>query len=385
MQLRSKKAEEIKGFLRRPQTLQPKFNLDTNVEEYIKKYRKYKYYTELYWSFYASPNQYSINQDIQSRVPNRYLTLLDTYKNSNNVVDNNKFKIVNIYNKLKNSEMYDESVCKMHVVEIAKKYYLGIHFPKLFLSVVNSDSKPVELRDIYFYLKDSNLGVFRTTLDVNNPKFVHPHVNANFGNYCLGNSPLSTSLINLNYHLDTFNEDDVDIFWVNFYRTITQKTEHGDHYYALSRLNEALDITWEDFLNKVMNNEEFINSFSKYLSVHTFTEEILLVIDKSSIKKDFFELFSYESSSIPDKKDILECAVKIDDVLIKNKKFTSIYKNPRKLYNNVNTLLDDLLKAICPNSIIDKTYDDYKEEIKQSNNSGEQSVRQDQVFEFQML
>ena len=384
MQLRSKKYMEVKGFLRRPQTLQPKFNLDIDIEEYIKQCRKYKYYTTLGWNSYA---ENSINVNLNNNIGGKFLSLFDSYKNDNNVINKDKFNIIKLYNKLKNSEMYDESVCKMHAAEIAQKNYLVIHFPKLFLSIVNNDTEPIEIRDIYFFIKDGNLGVFRTTLDINNPRFIHPHVNGNFGTYCLGNSPLSMSLTNLHYNLDTFNEDDADIFWVNFYRTVTQKTEHGDHYYALSRLNESLDLDWNVFYEKVMNNEEFINSFTNYLSVHLFTEEIILIVDKDAIKKDFFTLFSYSSDDKNniDKKDSLEQLVKIDDIVIKNKKLTPIYKNPRKLYNNISILLEELAHVICPSGFINKTYDDHKEKFKQSNNSGEQSVGQNQVFEFQML
>jgi hypothetical protein len=375
---------EVKGFLRRPQTLRPKFNLDIDIEEYIKQCRKHKYYTELSWNSYA---ENSINVNLNNNIGGKFLTLFDSYKNDNSVINKDKFNIIKLYNKLKNSEMYDQSVCKMHAAEIAQKNYLVIHFPKLFLSVVNNNTEPIEIRDIYFFIKDGNLGVFRTTFDINNPKFIHPHVNGNFGTYCLGNSPLSMSLTNLHYNLDTFNEDDADIFWVNFYRTVTQKTEYGDHYYALSKLDQSLDLGWDAFYEKVMSNAEFINSFTNYLSVHTFTEEIILILDKDAIKKDFFTLLSYDNDSKNniDKKDALEQFLKIDDVAIRDKKLTLIYKNPRKLYNNINGLLEELANNICPSGLINKTYDDHKEKFKQSNNSGEQSVGQNQVFEFQML
>ena len=383
MQLRSKKAVEIKGFLSRPQTLKPKLNLDINVEEYIKQYRKYLYYRDYHFNAYNSDVIKIIHYN---RGVDTFSYMAKRYKNPDNVVESNKFiTAIATYNKLKDSEMYDSSICKMCLLEIQNQYYLAIHFPKLFLTVANSDREPVEIRDIYFYLDKYNLYAFRTTVDVVNPKFIHPHVNANFGSYCLGSSPLSMSLNNLYYNLDLFTEDDVDIFWVNFYRTVTQKTELGDHYYSLNRLDEATHLEWRDFLELIYGDEEFMTSLPQYIQIINLTEEIHIAIDSDAIKKDFFTLLSYEHNSKIDKKEDLEKAVRIDDVPLKNKRLTSIYKSTRKVYGNMDYLLQALIKEACPNSVIDVIYDDYKEKFKQSNNSGEQSVGQNQVFEFQML
>ena len=118
--------------------------------------------------------------------------------------------------------MYDESICKMGLLEKDRQYYLSIYFPKLSLSVVNGDGESIELRDMYFYFYNASLYAFRTTLDIVNQDFIHPHINGNFCSYCLGSSPLKMSLDVLHYNPDNFNEDDADIFWVNFYRTITR-------------------------------------------------------------------------------------------------------------------------------------------------------------------
>lgn len=383
MQLRSKKAVEIKGFLSRPQTLKPKLNLDINVEEYIKQYRKYLYYRDYHFNTYNSDVIKTIHYN---RGVDTFTYMATRYKNSANVVESDKFiRAIDTYNKLKDSEMYDSSICKMCLLEMQGNYYLAIHFPKLFLTEANSDREPVEIRDIYFYLDKYNLYAFRTTVDVVNPKFIHPHVGGNFGSYCLGSSPLSMSLNNLYYNLDLFTEDDVDIFWVNFYRTVTQKTELGDHYYSLNRLDEATHLEWRDFLELIYVDEEFMSSLPQYIQIINLTEEIHIAIDSDAIKKDFFTLLSYEHNSKIDKKEDLEKAVRIDDVPLKNKRLTSIYKSTRKVYGNMDYLLEALIKEACPNSVIDVIYDDYKEKFKQSNNSGEQSVGQNQVFEFQML
>ena len=382
MQLRSKKAMEIKGFLRRPQTLLPKFSLDIDVEEYIRQCRKYQYYK------YITDNHTgtNISNTIEyCRPENTFYNLYLTYQKDKYVVDTDKFKVIKSYQKLKSSEMYDESICKMGLVETNDEYYLGIHFPKLMLNVVNSDREPIELRDCYFYLVRSSLYLFRTTLDITNRDFVHPHVNQNFGSYCIGESPLKMSLNTLHYNPEDFTETDADIFWVNFYRTITQKTEHGDHYYALDKLSRAIDMGWINFQDVVYNNEDFLNNIHKYINISTTLEEISVTLDKDALKKDYFQLFSYESSSLPDAVEKMDKIVKFNDVKIQNKKFTAIYKKSRKMYQNIDSLLEMFIKEIAPTSLINNTYDDYKEKFKQPNNSGEQSTGQNQVLEFQVL
>ena len=368
---------EIKGFLRRPQTLQPKFSLDVDVKEYIKQCRKYQYYN------YIANN--TSNTIKYYKAENTFYNLYLAYKNDRDVVDPLKFKVVDTYNKLKNSEMYDESICKMGLVEIQGQYYLGIYFPKLLLSVVNSDREAIELRDIYFYLNGASLHVFRTTVDVSNNDFIHPHVSGNFGSYCLGTSPFRMSLDTLTYSPDIFSDVDVDIFWVNLYRTITQKTELGDHYYALDKLGRGITLEWSAFLDNVYNHEEFMTDFHKYITISLQQEEILVSLDYDTIKKDYFHLFSYESNDVPEYTTKLERVVRFNDVLIDKKKHTPIYKKSRTMYNNIDSLLSMLIKECAPTSLINKVFDDYKEKSKQSNNIGEQSTGQNQVFEFQVL
>jgi len=382
MQLRSKKAMEIKGFLRRPQTLQPKFSLDVDVKEYIRQCRKYQYYKHITYNHLGT----NISNTIEyHRADNTFYNLYLAYQKDKYVVDTDKFKVISSYQKLKNSEMYDESICKMGLVETNDEYYLGIHFPKLMLNVINSDKEPIELRDCYFYLVKSSLYLFRTTLDITNRDFIHPHVNGNFGSYCLGSSPLKMSLDNLHYNPDTFNETDADIFWVNFYRTITQKTEMGDHYYALDKLSRAIDTDWNTFQDLIYKDEDFLSNVHKYIIISTSPEEISVTIDKDALKKDYYQLFSYESSSLPEVVEKMGKHVKFNDVKIQNKKFTAIYKKSRKMYQNIDSLLEMFLKEIAPTSLINNTYDDYKEKFKQPDNSGEQSTGQNQVLEFQVL
>ena len=373
---------EIKGFLRRPQTLQPKFSLDVDVKEYIKQCRKYQYYNYIANNHTGTNILDSINY---YKAENTFYNMYLAYKHDNNVVDPVKFKVIDTYNKLKNSDMYDESICKMGLVEIQGQYYLGIYFSKLLLSVVNSDREAIELRDIYFYLNGANLHVFRTTVDVSNTDFIHPHVSGNFGSYCLGTSPFRMSLDTLTYSPDNFSDVDADIFWVNLYRTITQKTELGDHYYALDKLGRGIALEWSDFLSNVYSHEEFMTDFHKYITVSLQQEEILVSLDYDTIMKDYFHLFSYESNNVPEYTTKLERVVRFNDVLIDKKKHTPIYKKPRTMYNNINSLLSMLIRECAPTSLINKVFDDYKEKSKQSNNIGEQSTGQNQVFEFQML
>jgi hypothetical protein len=382
MQLRSKKYAEIMGFLRRPQTLLPEFTLDIEPEEYIRKVRKYKYYNRFAFSLYYP---YSINNTISSRTPDTFINIFKAYENIHSVVDRAKLDIITTYNKLKNSEMYDTTICKMGLLEKDGSYFLCIHFPKLFLSAVNSDSEPIELRDMYCYINNSSLYVFRTTLDIINKDFIHPHVGGNFNNYCLGESPFRMSLDNLRYNFNEFNENDADIFWINFYRTITQKTEHGDHFYALSKLDKGIDLDSSEFLKIIYTNEDFIKAFSSYINISILNEEIAVSINKEAVKVDFFTLFSYETFSVPDEKRHLGYNVKFNNRVLNKVKLTKIYKKPRKLYGNIDILLNYFVDNLCPTSLINNTYDDYKEKLKESNNSGEQSVEQNQIFEFQML
>jgi hypothetical protein len=108
-------------------------------------------------------------------------------------------------------------------------------------------------------------------------------------------------------------------------------------------------------------------------------------MDLDNIKKDFFTLFSYETNHNVRNKETLEKYVRVDDISIKNKNLITIYKHPRKIYDNIDSLLYMFIKHICPTEVINNTYDDYKEKLKESNNSGGQSVEQNQIFEFQML
>jgi hypothetical protein len=381
MQLRSKKAMEIRGFLRRPQTLLPEFTLETDVEEYKKSLRKYIFYVEV-------SNSIDYNNNILNRINSKnedlYLHVFNSVKNTS--LDSSQLAILKKYNVLKNSEMYDESICKMGLLQLDGNYYLSIYFPIINIKVVNSDQE-VEIRDIYFYLKNSYLYAFRTTLDIINPDFIHPHISANFNSFCLGSSPLKVSLDTLHYNPNDFTEVDADIFWVNLYRTVTQKTELGDHYYALSKLENSMEIDWSSFLDIVYNDDDFVNNILSYSHTSFMEEEIKITLDLHAIKNDYFHLFSYETSKIKDTTKKLEGARNVSFNKRKMNKInlTSIYKRPRALYKNIDSLLNMLLQEIAPTSLINKTYDDYKESLKQSNNSGEQSTGQNQVFEFQML
>ncbi len=370
------------GFLRRPQLLQPNFTLETDLQEYKKALKRHKLY-EFVSQYYVHGG--IIKEIHNGRHANFFLDIhnfvkISGYTNSSHV------KILKMYNILKQSEMYDESVCKMGLVTTENNnQYLGIHFPVIFLQEVNSDREPIEIRDIYFYISNSSLYVFRTTLDVINKDFIHPHVSSNFGSFCTGSSPIKMSLDNLHYNPDTFNADDADIFWVNLYRTITQKTEIGDHYYALDKLNQGINFSYNDFQDIVYKNDEFLNKVTNYISVTMSNEAIEVSFDKDALKKDFFELFSTESSEQKKEESLLEKTVKFNNIALKKKKYISLYKRPRTMIKNIDSLLDQLLMDCVPTSFINNTYDDYKKTTEESNNSGEQSTGQNQVLEFQVL
>jgi len=379
---RSKKHAEIMGFLRRPQLLQPKFTLDTDLEEYKNSIKKHKLY-ECVAQYYIYDG--IIKEIHNSRHTNFFLDIYNAVKHSG-YTNSTHVKILKMYNILKKSEMYDESVCKMGLVSVnSYEQYLGIHFPVIFLQEVNSNREPIEIRDIYFYITNSSLHVFRTTLDVVNKDFIHPHVSGNFGSFCTGDSPLKMSLNNLNYNIDAITQDDADIFWVNLYRTITQKTEIGDHYYALSRLDQGVTLAYTEFLDKVYNDDEFLTKVTNYISVTMSNEVIEVSFDKNALKKDFFQLLSTESSEQRKQEDPLERNVTFNNIALKKKKYIPLYKRPRTMIKNIDSLLDQFLMDCVPTSFINNTYDDYKKTTEESNNSGEQSTGQNQVFEFQML
>ena len=376
MQLRSNKFNKIMGLLRRPQTLKPVFHLDVDLAEYNKQHIKWKLYS------YYSLAHLSINDKINSKDLN-YFHHLNNFNKSG--LDINQIDIIEKYKKLKASPLYDESICTIGLVTMAPEYYLGFYFPKIMLKEVNTNRKLIELRDMYFYLSGSSLKAFRTTLDINNPRFIHPHIAENFGTFCLGESPLKMSIDTLRFNFEDYNEDDADIFWINFYNTIFQKTEHGNHHYALDRLGEGNHITETNFENIIFSSKDFLSNVHKYIYVNILDTKIECSLNIEGLKKDYFELLSEDTNVKNDYSEAFQTNVKFNNKLIKHKKYTTIYKNSRIFYSNLDSLLNSFIKNYIPQSFINKVYDDYKEKTKQSNNSGEQSVGQNQVFEFQML
>jgi hypothetical protein len=116
------------------------------------------------------------------------------------------------------------------------------------------------------------------------------------------------------------------------------------------------------------------------------SNEIIKVdFDKDALKKDFFNLLSVESSEQKKQEEPLEKYVTFNNITLKKKKLIPIYKRPRTMIKNVDQLLDQFLMDCVPTSFINNVYDDYKKTTEESNNSGEQSTGQNQVFEFQML
>ncbi len=377
MQLRSNKFREIKGLLRRPQTLRPVFHLDVDVEEYNKQFNKFRLYNSYTFS------QYDINKKINFKDPNYFKDLNNFNKNS---LDFDKLHLIEVYKKLKASEVYDESICKIGLLTIFPEDYIGFYFPKIMLKEVNSDRNPVELRDMYFYLtSQGGFRGFRTTFDINNPRFTHPHLSQNFSTFCLGQSPLNMSLNNLKYNFDNFDENDADIFWINLYNTVSQKTEHGDHYYGLDKLNQGSYISTEEFEDIVFGSEDLLSNMYKYVDISISSTDIKPVFNINALKTDYFQLFSEDTSVKTDIIEPLEKNVSFNNNRIKNKKLTAIYKGTRVFYSDIDGLLNAFIKKHLNTSFINKIYDDYKEKTKQPDNSGEQSVGQNQVFEFQML
>jgi hypothetical protein len=376
MQLKSNKFKEIKGLLRRPRALKPIFSLDVDVDEYTKQYNKWKLYD------YYSGGYSNLNEKINGRDTSFFIDLNNFNKNA---LDHTQLSLIQKYKKLKASELYDESVCKIGLITVSGNYYLGFYFPKIMLQEVNTGRNPIELRDMYFYIDSSFLKGFRTTVDINNPKFIHPHLSSDFSSFCMGASPLSMSLTNLHYDHDTFDENDADIFWVNFYRTVSQKTEHGDHYYALDKLNKGKNLSKSEFQSIIFNNEELLNNIHKYISISVLKNEVKLNLNSSDLKKDYFHLFSEDTTVKEDRLENLSSHVMFDCRHIKHKKYTTIYKNSRVLYTDIDDWLQYFMNIYAKEDLINKIYDDYKKKSKESNNSGEQSVGENQVFQFQVL
>jgi hypothetical protein len=128
-----------------------------------------------------------------------------------------------------------------------------------------------------------------------------------------------------------------------------------------------------------------MSKVSNYISITISNEAIEASFDKDALKKDFFELLSTESSEQAKEEAPLERSAMFNNIALKKKKFIPLYKRPRTMIKNIDSLLDQLLKDCVPTSFINNVYDDYKKTTEESNNSGEQSTGQNQVFEFQML
>ncbi|NBP03719.1 MAG: hypothetical protein EBU90_27200, partial [Proteobacteria bacterium] len=159
---------------------------------------------------------------------------------------------------------------------------------------------------------------------------------------------------------------------------------------AWSEIFPNANIYGADIDKIILFNEDRIKTYycdeRDLNSIKSMWENIDVKFDKDAMKKDFFNLFSTESIKNDNKEEEpLEISVKFNNIVLKKKKYIPLYKRPRTMIKNIDNLLDQFLVDCIPTSFVNKVYDDYKEKLKQSNNSGEQSVGENQVFEFQVL
>lgn len=376
----AKKLEMVR-FLKRPHLLDnfKGFNFDS-IEEYneiLRKFHTYKLYS-------PECNNKNLHKRISTRGLNYFYDL--SLRAFNQVAFNNSLRtIISKGLFLKKSEMYDDSFCTLGIIEVAGSPYLSIYIPKFYLHVANKDTPPIEIRDSYFYIVGSSLYLFRKTLDTINTEFIHPHVSNNYGSFCLGQSPLTMSLLVLS-ETSSLNETDADIFWVNFYRTITQKTEKGDHHYNLDKLSTGPPTSMSVLKKALFRNKAFVENLESYLLFNISEDRVGIELNIESIKRDFYEECTVDNSNVYIHPPVpVSRSVSFNGTPIKKIKYVNMYTKSRVYYNNIDNLLMGIGIEIFERNKVNTIYDDNKEKFKQPDNSGEQSVGQNQVLEFQVL
>lgn len=392
MLLRSKKHWEIKRRLQRPSLLLPTVrdeDIDEkfDVGEYLRKLRTKSLY-ETYAAYTDASRDIVYNIGVNKHVD----VIKDILRTTDNLYKQKltgtgeimkKIRAYRLYKSLISSEMYDTDFCKVALMEIDSKLYCGIHIPEMRLSQVNSTNTDIIIKDLYVYINGSSLYGFRTTLDNRNYNFIHPHISQNFSSFCLGESPLKVSMNLLAY--ENYTEDDVDIFWVNLYRTITQKTEEGNHFYDLDNLRGGINITGNDFSNILKKNPDVLDNMISHLSIDCSKEKLKVNFRAVDFINENKQYFSYEDRGGSQRNSHdLAYRVKFDGEEIKKVKYENLYTG-RKLYSGIEGLIDNYIKTNFSKKIIDEFYDDYKKNLEVSNNFGAESTKQDQVLQFQVL
>ena len=387
---RLKRFWDIKRGLNRPSSFLPKREVGVDYDEYmsaLKKYTTYGTYTN--WAF--SPNAEDIHREINSRSSDR---IWEIYKESKRVLVNSNTdiyrfaKLLRFSKFLVQSDMYDESVCKAGVIKLGDKEYFGIHFPQINLSQINSTNTNIPILDLYVYITPSGINGFRTTLDYNNSSLIHPHLGSQFGNFCLGESPLRMSLDVLNSG-EEITETDADIFWVNLYRTLFQKTQNGQHYYELANINGTVTQQYSDFKKTMFTKPKVLESFLRNTMIAVSKEKLEVTVMENIFIEENREFFTTKSAiNKGTKKTELQhngSKVFFNEERLAEVTHKVIYADATKLYSNIKENIDRFKNEYFTKNTVDKFYDDYKKTIKVSNNNGADGTRENQVLQFQVL
>lgn len=360
---------------------------EIDSEEFSNNVRKFAFYTA--YSEYTTG--ISIHENINLRGDSifKYISINGKRKLTNGTVSNIRtLKNINIYKNLLKSEMYDKSICQVGTLNLNNRDFPAIYFPVIYLSQVNSTNQNIKILDLYLYITSSGINAFRTTLDYNNKGFIHPHISDNFGSFCLGSSPLRMSLDVLN-NAEDVTEDDVDIFWVNLYRTITQKTEAGAHYFDLEKLNGQLLQSYANFEETIFKNPQVFNSLLENLSIYASRERIDVLLNRANFIEENAAFFS-ENTNIKnvEVKNTFQfngLPVYFNGEEIEHIYLKTIYASKVKLYSNLDDNINRFLLSYFKKENLDTFYDDYKKKLRDSDNIGAISTGENQVLQFQML
>jgi hypothetical protein len=195
--------------------------------------------------------------------------------------------------------------------------------------------------------------------------------------------------LNVLNNAEDVTEDDVDIFWVNLYRTITQKTEAGDHYFNLEKLNGELLQNYDNFEETIFKNPQVFNSLLENLSIYPSKERIDVLLNRANFIKENAAFFSentkinnnevkntFQFNGLP----VYFNGEKIEHVYLK-----TIYTSKVKLYSNLDDNINRFLLRYFNKENLDAFYDDYKKKLRDSDIFGAISTGENQVLQFQML
>lgn len=351
----------LRVWKKNPDLLLSKFSLDKSLEENIRYYKLYTYFTNGIFNYntFRNLNKQTLNANI-SKLKDIYIK----------------------WNFLKNSPEYKESWCKMGLVFRNKYFYLGFYIPVSYIKNLDyPKDEPILVTDLFLFMDGYNMLGERTTRDIIHD-FVHPHIG---NSMCLGYSDLSATMNHL--ASGEYKEIDADLFWVNLENHISHKTgDKGAHIFDISKLKQKSinnkRISIETTKQIVKDN---IETILPYIDINVSKEELSLSINYDEIINILNKDFTY-AEDLP-KNYVNHITTKFT---FNGKNYTHIlHKNlynktdsNRKLYSNINENLKSAINSLIPLNLTE-IYDNYKEITASSSDTGA-SVEPNQVLELQM-